>query len=183
MPKRSSDKDLQRRGSVTFALVKPGFLEHIPEIRKRIEEKGLWILAEQLVIPTADMIRDHYCEHVDKPFYPALQKQFVGKLCYAMVIAACYSSESAANIMKELVGPTKPWEARPDQLRYLARHRRAIRNNVIHTSDSKGSAAERELRIWFGPFAKVRYQAIANELTWALREAENPFPWYLLTQL
>jgi nucleoside-diphosphate kinase len=52
----------------------------------RLEDKGLNILAMKMLRVTPDLARQHYAEHVHKPFYPGLEAFITGGPVVAMVV-------------------------------------------------------------------------------------------------
>lgn len=58
----------------TLVLVKPDGVERglIGEVIKRIEDKGYRITEMRLFTIEDDLARQHYAEHVDKPFFTEL---------------------------------------------------------------------------------------------------------------
>ena len=63
----------------TLVLIKPDAIERrlAGRILCRFEDKGLSIVGMKLLRVTPELSRQHYAEHVNKPFYP-LVEQFIG---------------------------------------------------------------------------------------------------------
>ena len=59
----------------TFVMFKPDCLERglVGRILTRFEEKGLRLVAMKMLRITPDVAKQHYAEHVSKPFYPGLE--------------------------------------------------------------------------------------------------------------
>lgn len=55
----------------TLILLKPETIERklMGKVISRFENKGFEIVKLKLVIPTTDLIKQHYIVHKDKPFY------------------------------------------------------------------------------------------------------------------
>ena len=132
----------------SLVLVKPdGFARRLTgEVLRRIETKGYALVALRIVHPTREMLAEHYAEHEGKPFYePLLEFMSSGP-----VTAAIIEGEGCIPGFRSLAGATNPTEAAPGSIRGdLARDwGLKVQQNVVHGSDSAGSAA-REIAIWF----------------------------------
>ena len=64
----------------TLILIKPDAMERrlAGRLISRIEDKGLAIVGMKLLQVTPELSRQHYAEHVNKPFYPLVEKFIVG---------------------------------------------------------------------------------------------------------
>ena len=129
----------------TFIMVKPdGVRRHlIGEVVKRIEDKGYEIRQMKMFTIDQDLAERHYAEHVDKPFFGELTSFITSGPVVAMVV----SGEDVVSGMRELMGATNPADAAPGTIR--ADLAESLSNNVVHGSDSPGSA-EREIGLFFG---------------------------------
>ena len=127
-----------------FAMLKPGVVNRrlVGEVISRLEKKGFKIVGLKLVHPTKELAAAHYAEHQGKPFYDGLIDYLVSGLVVAIVI----KEDDCVELVRKLVGKTKPTEAEPGTIRgdYCTHTER----NIIHASDSDESA-ERELKLWF----------------------------------
>lgn len=128
----------------TLILVKPDGLQRrlAGEIISRIENKGLKIVGLKMMNVTPDLSRQHYAEHVEKPFYPDLE----GFITSAPVIALAVEGPEAISVMRTLIGSTNGREAAPGTIRGDYGCSRQM--NLIHGSDGPEAAA-RELSIYF----------------------------------
>ena len=59
----------------SLVLLKPDAVERrlMGEIIGRFEAKGLNIVAMKMLRVTPDLAKQHYAEHVERPFYPSLE--------------------------------------------------------------------------------------------------------------
>lgn len=132
----------------TLVLVKPDGVRRnlIGEVISRIERKGYSIVDLRMVHPSEDKLREHYEEHVDKPFFPSLL-QFMTS---GPMVALKVEGDRVIEGFRSLAGETNPTVAAPGTIRGdLGRDwGTAAMENVVHGSDSTLSA-ERELEIWF----------------------------------
>lgn len=128
----------------TLVLIKPDALHRglAGEILSRFERKGLSIAAMHLQKVTGEILDEHYAEHLDKDFYPALRDFMLS----GEVLAVILEGDSAISVVRELNGATDGRKAAPGTIRGdLALSNRL---NLVHGSDSAESAA-REIAIWF----------------------------------
>ena len=128
----------------TLILVKPDGIQRrlIGNIIGRIENKGLNLIAMKMMQVTSDMSKQHYAEHVEKPFYPDLE----GFITSAPVVALIVEGPEAVSVMRTLIGATNGREAAPGTIRGDYGCSRQM--NMIHGSDSVESA-NREIGIYF----------------------------------
>ena len=128
----------------TLILVKPDGVQRklIGTIISRIENKGLNVIAMKMMQVTSEMSKQHYAEHVEKPFYPELESFITS----APVVAMIVEGPEAVSVMRTLIGATNGREAAPGTIRGDFGSSRQM--NMIHGSDSVESA-NREIDIYF----------------------------------
>ena len=138
----------------TLILVKPDGVQRrlIGRLIARIEDKGLRIIGMRMLRVTSELSRQHYAEHVDKPFYPLLE-EFITS---APVVAIVADGPDAVTVMRGLMGPTNGRDAAPGTIRGDFGASRQM--NLMHGSDST-EAAEREIGIYFTPEQLCDYTA------------------------
>ena len=127
-----------------FTMLKPGVLNRriVGEVINRLERKGLKLVALKLMQIDEKLAKNHYAEHVEKPFFGDL----VSYITSAPVVAMVWQGDDCVNLVRKLVGSTKPSEAAPGTIRGdFCLH---TQFNVIHASDSDTSA-EREINLFF----------------------------------
>ena len=129
----------------TLLLIKPDIvkIELIGAVIEMIEAVGLKIVEMRMLTITEDMAREHYKEHVDKPFYSELEG-FMTSGPVVAIIAECWDAVSVA---RKVMGSTNPQDAAIRSIRGLFGS--SLTENAIHGSDSVESA-EREIEIFFG---------------------------------
>lgn len=128
----------------TLILVKPDGVQRklVGTIVSRIENKGLNLIAMKMLQVTPELSKQHYAEHVEKPFYPDLE----GFIVSAPVVAMIVEGPEAVSVMRTLIGSTNGREAAPGTIRGDYGSSRQM--NMIHGSDSVESA-NREIDIYF----------------------------------
>ena len=141
----------------TLVLVKPDGVQRglIGEIISRLERRGLKLVGMKLMQVDDVLARQHYGEHVDRPFFAGL----VAFITSSPVVAMAWEAESAVEAVRNTMGQTNPTTSPPGTIRGdLALD---IGRNLVHGSDSPESA-ERELGLFFGAGELLDY-ARAND--------------------
>ncbi len=128
----------------TLVLVKPDGVQRglIGTVIGRIENKGLKIAGLKLIHVSDELAKEHYGEHVDRPFFGDL----VSFITSSPVVALAIEGDNAVAVMRTLMGGTNPQEAAPGTIR--GDFGMTIGMNLVHGSDSPESA-ERELNLFF----------------------------------
>lgn len=141
----------------TLVLLKPDAVQRAlaGEIIARIERKGLKIAGMKLMHIGEDLAREHYGEHVGKPFFEGL----VEYITSSPVVAMAVEGENAVEVVRRLLGPTNPQDAPPGTIR--GDYGMSIGLNLTHGSDSEESAA-RELALFFASEELLCYKRSAE---------------------
>lgn len=128
----------------SFVIIKPDAVARglVGQILARYETKGLRIVALDQRTVDADLARQHYAEHLDKPFYPGLEEFITSGPLVAMVL----EGEAAIDSIRALNGATNSAEAAPGSIRGDFSLSKSY--NCVHASDSVESAS-REIALWF----------------------------------
>jgi nucleoside-diphosphate kinase len=128
----------------TLVLCKPDAVERglVGEIVARIERKALTIVALELRLLDPETAKQHYAEHVGKPFFEDL----VAFITRSPLVAMVVEGPDAWKVMRTMMGATNPREAAPGTIRGdLAIE---LTENLVHGSDGPESAA-REIALFF----------------------------------
>ncbi|MEM6363862.1 MAG: nucleoside-diphosphate kinase, partial [Planctomycetota bacterium] len=123
----------------------------IGEVLSRFESKGLQIIAMKLLQVTPELSRQHYVEHVDKPFYPSLEAFITSD----PVVALALEGLEAITVVREMLGATSGLKAAPGTIRGDFSGSRQM--NLVHASDSAESAT-RELDLYFSDAEFCSYE-------------------------
>ncbi|REK45920.1 MAG: nucleoside-diphosphate kinase [Planctomycetota bacterium] len=128
----------------TLILLKPDCVQRrlMGRILTRFEDKGLNIVAMKMMQVTPELAKHHYAEHVEKPFYPGLEKFITG----APVVAAVIEGLEAIRVVRELLGATSGLKAAAGTIRGDFSSSRQM--NLVHASDGPEAAA-REIELYF----------------------------------
>jgi nucleoside-diphosphate kinase len=128
----------------TLVLCKPDAVERklTGEIIRRLEAKGLTVVALELRQLDAATAKQHYAEHDGKPFFDEL----VAFITRSPLVAMVVEGPDAQPVVRTLMGVTNPRDAAPGTIRGdLAIE---LTENLVHGSDSPESAA-REIALFF----------------------------------
>ncbi len=128
----------------SLVLIKPDAIQRnlCGEIIKRLESRGLKIVASKFLLVSEELASEHYKIHKGKVFYDGLIKYITS----APVMAMVWEGPSAISAIRQTMGATNPMEASPGTIRHdfaLVTSR-----NLTHASDSIENA-EIEIELWF----------------------------------
>lgn len=128
----------------TLVLIKPGGVSRnlIGEIVRRIEARGLRIVALKLINADRATVEAHYAEHKERPFF----KDVCDYLVSGPIVALAVSGTNATKAIRVMMGATNPLEATPGTVR--GDFALTIDDNLVHSS-SDPEAAANELGLWF----------------------------------
>jgi len=130
----------------TFVMIKPDGIERrlVGEIIGRLERKGLRLVGIKMVQPSIELAERHYAVHKGKSFYEPLLKFITS----GPVVAMVWEGPDAIDLVRLLMGATRPQEALPGTIR--GDFATDVQCNLVHGSDSTQTAAT-EIAIWFAP--------------------------------
>jgi nucleoside-diphosphate kinase len=128
----------------TLILLKPDCVQRrlVGRVLARFEEKGLNIIAMKMLRVTPELAREHYAEHVEKAWYPALESFITG----GPIVAAVVEGLEAIRVVREMLGATSGLAAAPGTIRGDFSSSRQM--NLVHGSDGPEAAA-REVALYF----------------------------------
>ncbi|MBL6712453.1 MAG: nucleoside-diphosphate kinase [Pirellulales bacterium] len=128
----------------TFVMFKPDCMERglFGSILSRFERKGLRLIALKMLRITPDLAKQHYAEHVEKPFYPGLEEFITA----SPVVATVMEGPEVIRVVRDMLGATSGLKAAPGTIR--GDHSASRQMNLVHASDSPESAA-REIDLYF----------------------------------
>jgi nucleoside-diphosphate kinase len=128
----------------TLVLLKPDCVQRrlMGRVITRFEEKGLSIIAMKMMRITPELSKQHYAEHVNKPFYAGLEKFITGAPVAAMIVEGL----EAIRVVREMLGATSGLKAAAGTIRGDFSSSRQM--NLVHASDGP-EAASREIDLYF----------------------------------
>lgn len=136
----------------TFVLAKPDAVQRslIGEIIKRLEQRGLKLVAAKFLQVSTELAEQHYAVHRGKPFYEGL----IRYICSAPVMAMVWEGPQAVAAVRQTMGATRPTEAAPGTIRHD--FGLEVGRNLTHASDSVENAIA-EINLWFKPEEIVQW--------------------------
>ncbi|MBK38976.1 MAG: nucleoside-diphosphate kinase [Euryarchaeota archaeon] len=128
----------------TYVMVKPDGVQRglVGEIINRFERKGLRLVGLKSIIPSTELVEQHYAVHKERPFYAGL----VGFVTSGPVVAMAWKGVDAISVCRNIIGATNGREADMGSIR--GDFGMDIGYNLIHGSDGAETAAF-ELGLWF----------------------------------
>jgi nucleoside-diphosphate kinase len=128
----------------TLVLLKPDCIQRglMGQVISRFEGKGLNIIALKMLHVTPALSKQHYAEHVQKPFYPNLEKFITASPIVALVVEGL----EAIRVVREMLGATSGLKAAPGTIRGDYSSSRQM--NLVHASDG-AEASAREIALYF----------------------------------
>ncbi|MBX3422689.1 MAG: nucleoside-diphosphate kinase [Pirellulaceae bacterium] len=149
----------------SLVLLKPDCVERrlMGQIIARFEAKGLNIVALKMLRVTPELAKQHYAEHVSKPFYPSLEAFITS----APIVAMAIEGLDVIRLIRDMLGATNGLKANPGTIRGDFSSSRQM--NLVHASDSPESAA-RELALYFSSNEFCDHQLL---VTPALRASDE----------
>jgi nucleoside-diphosphate kinase len=137
----------------TLILLKPDAVQRrlAGQIISRFEDKGLNFVALKMLRVTPELAKQHYAEHVEKGWYPTLEKFITG----GPIVAAIIEGLEAIRVVREMLGATSGLKAAPGTIRGDFSSSRQM--NLVHASDGP-EAAKREIELYFKPNEIVDFE-------------------------
>ena len=117
--------------------------------------KQTLIVAMKMIRVTPELARQHYAEHVEKPFYPSLE-EFITS---APVVAMAIDGLEVISVVRDILGATSGLKASAGTIRGDYSSSRQM--NLVHASDSEESAS-RELELYFNAEELCDYEPVAT---------------------
>jgi len=128
----------------TLVLLKPDCIQRrlMGRLIARFEDKGYAIIAMKMIRMPADLAKQHYAEHVNKPFYPGLEAYITSGPLVAMIVEGF----EAIRVVRDMLGATNGRHADAGTIRGDFSTSRQM--NLVHASDGP-DAASREIELYF----------------------------------
>mmetsp|Transcript_12472 Transcript_12472/g.35996 ORF Transcript_12472/g.35996 Transcript_12472/m.35996 type:complete len:188 (-) Transcript_12472:557-1120(-) len=128
----------------TYIMIKPDGVQRnlVGNIITRFEQRGYQLCALKLFQADEDLLREHYCDLVEKPFFPKLLSYMLSGPVTCMV----WKGENAVKMGRQMLGATNPQESLPGTIR--GDFSIEVGRNICHGSDSPENA-EKEIALWF----------------------------------
>ncbi|KAH1183338.1 hypothetical protein KIL84_004830 [Mauremys mutica] len=142
----------------TFIAIKPDGVQRglVGEIIKRFEQKGFRLVAMKFMHASENLLKQHYIDLKDRPFYPGLVKYMNS----GPVVAMVWEGLNVVKTGRVMLGETNPADSKPGTIRgdFCIQ----VGRNIIHGSDSVESA-QKEIQLWFQPAELVDFKSCAHD--------------------
>ena len=137
----------------TLVLVKPDGVQRglIGEVISRLERRGLKLVGMKFMQVDDALARQHYGEHVDRPFFGGL----VDFITSSPVVAMAWEADNAVEAVRNTMGQTNPTTSPLGTIR--GDLGLDIGRNLVHGSDSLESA-QREVSLFFDDGELLDYE-------------------------
>lgn len=158
--------ELRRKESFlerTLIIAKPDAVQRglIGEMIRRFEAKGLKLIGIKMLKLDSELLKQHYNEHIEKPFYADLE-DFMQS---SPVVIMAWEGYECVNSVRILVGSTNPREADAGTIR--GDFAMGTGRNLVHASDSKTNGAAEVERFFtkaeLVTYTKSEYDHIYSE--------------------
>uniref|UniRef100_A0A8C3NDN4 nucleoside-diphosphate kinase n=1 Tax=Geospiza parvula TaxID=87175 RepID=A0A8C3NDN4_GEOPR len=102
-------------GERTFIAIKPDGVQRglVGEIIKRFEQKGFRLVAMKFVHASEDLLKQHYIDLKDRPFFPGLVKYMNS----GPVVAMVWEGLNVVKTGRVMLGETNPADSKPGTIR------------------------------------------------------------------
>jgi nucleoside-diphosphate kinase len=142
----------------TYIMIKPDGVQRglVGEIIKRFEQRGYELKALKLYQASDELLRQHYCDLVDKKFFPGLLEYMLSGPVTCMV----WQGENAVKMGRQMLGATNPQESMPGTIR--GDYSIVVGRNICHGSDSAENA-EKEIALWFDEDEICKWESHSTE--------------------
>lgn len=128
----------------SFIMAKPDAVQRglVGQIISRFEARGYKLIAIRTLVPTEALLRQHYEDLVEKPFF----KHIVAFMTSGPVVAMVWEGKNIVKNGRTMLGATDPSASAPGTIR--GDFGIDTSRNICHGSDSVESA-NREIKLWF----------------------------------
>ncbi|KAK7575879.1 hypothetical protein V9T40_012165 [Parthenolecanium corni] len=136
----------------TFLMIKPDGVQRglVGKIIKRFEEKGFKLVGMKFMWASEDLLKKHYADLADLPFFPPMIKY----MSTGPVVPMVWEGLNVVKTGRVMLGVTDPKDSAPGTIRGDLSIQ--VSRNIVHGSDSVESA-NKEIALWFSEKELVQY--------------------------
>eukprot|EP00571_Detonula_confervacea_P013086 CAMPEP_0172310006 /NCGR_PEP_ID=MMETSP1058-20130122/11107_1 /TAXON_ID=83371 /ORGANISM="Detonula confervacea, Strain CCMP 353" /LENGTH=192 /DNA_ID=CAMNT_0013022747 /DNA_START=34 /DNA_END=612 /DNA_ORIENTATION=+ len=147
---RTSESALSMGMERTYIMIKPDGVQRgiVGNIISRFETKGYKLTALKTKQASQELLDTHYCDLVEKPFFPKLREYMMS----GPVVCMVWEGKEAVATGRKMLGATNPLASEPGTIR--GDFCIEVGRNICHGSDSPENA-EKEIKLWFGGEGEV----------------------------
>jgi len=144
----------------TLILLKPDAVQRglVGAMIQRFEQKGFILVAMKMTVASEEVIKQHYNDITDKPFFPRFLKYVTSSPLVVMV----WEGVNVTKMCRTMLGVSNPAACFPGQIR--GDYAVFAGRKVIGSSDDSNSA-EREIPLWFKENELVNWTPNSTEWT------------------
>jgi nucleoside-diphosphate kinase len=130
----------------TYIMVKPDGVQRglVGEIISRFEKRGFFLRALKQTTPSEELLKQHYSDLSQKPFFPKL----IAYMLSGPVVCMVWEGKAVVATGRKMLGETNPLNSAPGTIR--GDFCIDVGRNICHGSDSVESA-KKEIALWFKP--------------------------------
>jgi len=125
-------------------MIKPDGVQRglVGKITQRFEEKGFKLVAMKFMWASEELLKKHYADLSERPFFPGLVKYMNS----GPVVPMVWEGLNAVKTGRKMLGETNPADSLPGTIRGDLCIQ--VGRNIVHGSDSVESA-KKEISLWF----------------------------------
>lgn len=142
----------------TYIMVKPDGVQRglVGEIIARFEKRGFFLRALKQTLPSEELLKKHYSDLSEKPFFPKLVKYMLS----GPVVCMVWEGKGVVATGRKMLGETNPLNSAPGTIR--GDFCIDVGRNICHGSDSVESA-KKEIALWFKPEEVNEWKAHSHD--------------------
>eukprot|EP00903_Cladosiphon_okamuranus_P006382 g6247.t1 len=142
----------------SYIMVKPDGVQRglVGKIISRFEQRGYKLTALKLKQADETLLKTHYKDLVDKPFFPKLLAYMIS----GPVVCMAWEGKDVVAMGRKMLGATNPLESAPGTIR--GDFSLEVGRNICHGSDSVENA-EKEIALWFGESEVVDHESAMKD--------------------
>lgn len=142
----------------SFIMVKPDGVQRglVGTITKRFERRGYKLLAIKIINPSEDLLKEHYKDLANKPFFNTLIKH----MSKGPVVPMVWEGPDIVTQGRKIIGATDPLKSDVGTIR--GDFSVDTGRNLVHGSDSIASA-NKEINLWFKPEELTQWNCHSKE--------------------
>ncbi|CAD2096174.1 nucleoside diphosphate kinase b, putative [Plasmodium vinckei brucechwatti] len=146
----------------SFIMVKPDGVQRglVGVVIKRFERRGYKLIAIKIINPTEEILKEHYKELSEQPFF----KKLVDYISKGPVVAMVWEGMDIVKQGRKIIGETNPLSSSVGTIR--GDFCLEVSRNAVHGSDSVASA-NREINIWFKAEELIQWKSHSNDWVYA----------------
>jgi len=154
-------KEIMAQRERSFIMIKPDGVHRglVGEICKRFESRGYKLVAMKFMQASEELLKKHYEDLKDKPFYAGLCKYMAS----GPVVPMVWEGKNIVLTGRKMLGETDPQKSLPGTIRgdYCI----DIGRNICHGSDAVESA-QKEINLWFTKDELVTWSPVDESMVY-----------------